>query len=128
MFSCKFIINKYIGNFNFNSYLCIVNTIEQSLNIKSTTTGFASPAESYVDKRLDLNELIINNVHTTFYFKYRGPNTLGVKTNDILVIDREIEPELDDLVVITDKTCFKIRKYEGQSDVWGRVSWILQKL
>ena len=105
-----------------------MNTIEQSLNIKSTTTGFASPAESYVDKRLDLNELIINNVHTTFYFKYKGPNTLGVKTNDILVIDREIEPELDDLVVITDKTCFKIRKYEGQSDVWGRVSWILQKL
>ena len=105
-----------------------MNTIEQSLNIKSTTTGFSSPAESYVDKRLDLNELIINNVHTTFYFKYKGPNTLGVKTNDILVIDREIEPELDDLVVITDKTCFKIRKYEGQSDVWGRVSWILQKL
>ena len=128
MFSCRFIINKYIGNFNFNSYICNVNTIEKTLHINSTTTGFASPAESYVDKRLDLNELIINNVHTTFYFKYRGPNTLGVKTNDILVIDREIEPELDDLVVITDKTCFKIRKYEGQSDVWGRVSWILQKL
>lgn len=98
------------------------------LNIKATTTGFASPAESYVDRRLDLNELIINNVHTTFYFRYKGPNTLGVKTNDVLVIDRECEPKENDLVIITDKTCFKIRKYEGQSDVWGKVSWILQKL
>ena len=105
-----------------------MNTIKKQLYINSTTTGFASPAESYVDKRLDLNELIINNVHTTFYFKYRGPNTLGVKTNDILVIDKEIEPVDNDLVIITDKTCFKIRKYEGQPDVWGKVSWILQKL
>jgi DNA polymerase V len=101
---------------------------EIQLNIKTTTTGFASPAESYVDKRLDLNELIIKNIHTTFYFKYKGPNTLGVKTNDVLVIDRETEPEENDLVVITDKSCFKIRKYEGQENVWGRVSWILQKL
>jgi len=99
-----------------------------TLNIKTTTTGFASPAESYVDKRLDLNDLIINNIHTTFYFRYGGPNTLGVKTNDILVIDREVMPEDNDLVVITDKTCFKIRKYEGQDNVWGKVSWILQKL
>ena len=101
---------------------------KDKLNINSTTTGFASPAESYVDKRLDLNDLIISNIHTTFYFRYKGPNTLGVKTNDILVIDREVVPDDDDLVIITDKNCFKIRKYEGQDGVWGKVSWVLQKL
>jgi len=55
-----------------------VETATKELNIKSRTTGFASPAESYVDKRLDLNDLIIQNTYTTFYFRYMGPSTLGV--------------------------------------------------
>lgn len=105
-----------------------MNTAEKTLNIKSRTTGFASPAESYVDKRLDLNDLIVRDVHTTFYFQYKGPNTLGVKTGNILVIDRSIEPQEGDLVVITEKECFKIRKYEGQKNIWGRVNWVLNKL
>lgn len=98
-----------------------------SLNIKSTTTGFASPAESYVDKRLDLNELIVKNVHTTFYFRYGGPSTLGVKTDDILVIDREEVPKENDLVIVVEKANFKIRKFEGQNNVWGKVTWVIQK-
>ena len=98
------------------------------LDIKSRTTGFASPAESYVDKRLDLNELIVRDVHTTFYFQYKGPNTLGVKTGNVLVIDRSIDPKNGDIVILTDKSYFKIREYDGQPNVWGRVAWILNKL
>jgi hypothetical protein len=30
--------------------------VKEGLSIKTTTSGFASPAESYVDKRLDLND------------------------------------------------------------------------
>ena len=56
---------------------------QDNLVIKTQTTGFASPAESYVDKRLDLNELIVGNLHATFYIRYTGPKTLGVETNDI---------------------------------------------
>lgn len=105
-----------------------METITKKLNINSRTTGFASPAESYVDKRLDLNDLIVQDVHTTFYFQYKGPNTLGVRTGNVLVIDRSIEPGEGDLVIIAEKECFKIRKYEGQENLWGRVSWILNKL
>lgn len=105
-----------------------METISKELNINSRTTGFASPAESYVDKRLDLNQLIIKDFYTTFYFRYNGPDTLGVTKGDVLVIDRSETPSQDDLVVITDKSCFKIRKYEGQDNLWGKVSWILHKL
>ena len=103
------------------------NTVKE-LNINSRTTGFASPAESYVDKRLDLNDLIIENTYTTFYFQYKGPNVLGVKNGNVLVIDRSIQPKEGEPVVITDKTHFKIREYDGQPNLWGRVSWILNKL
>lgn len=105
-----------------------MHTIEKELNIKSRTTGFASPAESYVDKRLDLNDLIVKDFHTTFYFQYSGPDVLGVMNGNILVIDRSVEPEYGDLVVLTDKSHFKIREYNGQENLWGRVSWILNKL
>ncbi len=105
-----------------------MNTLEKELYIKTRTTGFASPAESYVDKRLDLNELIVTDVKTTFYFKYGGVDTLGVKKGNVLVIDRSVEPDLGDLVVISDNSCFKIRKYEGQKELWGKVTWILNKL
>lgn len=105
-----------------------MGSLVNNLLIKSQTTGFASPAESYVEKRLDLNELIVNDPFTTFFFRYTGPATLGVKTNNVLVIDRSFEPHEGDLVVIAEKECFKIRKYEGQSNVWGKVSWILHKV
>jgi SOS-response transcriptional repressor LexA len=105
-----------------------VSTIEKKLHINSRTTGFASPAESYVNKRLDLNELIIKDVHSTFYFQYSGPNVLGVENGNVLVIDRSEEPKVGDLVVLTDKSHFKIREYDGQPNLWGRVSWILNKL
>jgi len=98
------------------------------LDIKTRTTGFASPAESYVDKRLDLNDLIVNNIHTTFYFRYTGPDCLGVKKNNILVIDKSIPLKEGDLVVLTDKLTFKIREYEGQDNVWGKVTWVLNKV
>lgn len=105
-----------------------METTTKKLNITSRTTGFASPAESYVDKRLDLNELIVNDIHTTFYFRYMGPDTLGVKKGNILVIDKAQEPEEGDLVVLTERDHFKIRKYEGQNNLWGKVSWVLNKL
>lgn len=104
-----------------------MNITESALKIKSQTTGFASPAESYVDKRLDLNDLIVGNTYSTFYFRYKGPRTLGVETNDVLVIDRSVDPEMGDLVVLTDKLCFKIRPYEKQANLWGKVSWVLKK-
>ena len=105
-----------------------MSVIEKELVIKTRTTGFASPAESYVDKRLDINELIINNVHTTFYFRYMGPDSLGVKKGNVLVIDKSLEPQIGDLVVLTENSYFKIRQYEGQTNLWGKVAWILNKL
>ena len=69
-----------------------METIEKELHIKTRTTGFASPAESYVDKRLDLNDLIVSDFKTTFYFRYGGVDTLGVKKGNVLVIDRSEEP------------------------------------
>ena len=97
-----------------------------SLEIKTKTTGFGSPAESYVDKRLDLNELIPFDLMTTYYFKYAGETKLGVTTGDILVVDKSIQPELDDLVLIkTDKII--LETFSNQPEIWGTITWILSQ-
>lgn len=99
----------------------------KELTIKTRTSGFASPAESYVEKRLDLNDLIIENVYTTFYFRYSGPSVFNINQGDVLVIDKSFVPEKGDLVVLTDKNHFKLREYDSQTNVWGKVSWVLNK-
>lgn len=104
-----------------------MSAIGSELKINSRTTGFASPAEAYVNKRLDLNELIITNTYSTFFFRYMGEDILGVKGGSILVIDKSIEPVEGDLVVLTEETTFKIREFRGQENLWGRIAWILSK-
>lgn len=56
-----------------------------------------------------------------------GPNTLGVKKGSILVVDRSESPKQGDLVVLSDKTFLKIREFDGHSNLWGKVTWVLEK-
>lgn len=95
-----------------------------SIQIKTKTTGFGSPAESYVDKRLDLNDLIPIDVMTTYYFKYAGESKLGASAGDILVVDKSINPEPGDLVLIKSDT-IKLDTFQNQPDIWGTITWIL---
>jgi DNA polymerase V len=97
------------------------------ININTKTTGFGSPAESYVDKRLDLNDIIPIDIMTTYYFKYAGDEKYGIKPNDILVVDRSLEPKPDDIVLIKSDKIF-VEKYINQSNVWGTIIWILSQI
>ena len=97
-----------------------------SLEIKTKTTGFGSPAETYVKTRLDLNDLIVNDIITTYYFKYMGESKFGISTGDILVVDKAIEPEIGDLVLIR---CDDIRleTFQNQEKIWGTITWSLSQ-
>ncbi len=56
--------------------------------------GFPSPADDYVEKTLDLNELLIQKPAATFFVRAEGESMLnaGIHPNDILVVDRSLEP------------------------------------
>ena len=55
--------------------------------------GFPSPADDYVEKNLDLNELLVQKPATTFFVRAQGESMLGagIHPNDILVVDRSLE-------------------------------------
>ena len=96
------------------------------ININTKTTGFGSPAETYVNRRLDLNDLIPIDMISTFYFRYSGESREGVNPNDILVVDRSIVPNINDLV-ITKSDKLVLGKWDGDSSIWGVVTWVLSQ-
>jgi len=97
------------------------------LEVSTKTTGFGSPAESYVDRRLDLNDLIITDPYTTFFFEFDGEDNWGVKTGDILVVDRSVDPNPGDLIVNKSGDKLQISKYTNNQEIWGTIIWTLSQ-
>lgn len=115
--------------------------------------GFPSPADDHAQKRLDLNELLVNQPEATFFMRVRGPSMrdAGIDDGDYVVIDRSITPKhgLVVLAVIdgefTIKRLFRkggrvklqaanptysdIELRDGQElTIWGVVTWTLKGL
>lgn len=63
------------------------------LGLTPVSAGFPSPAEDYADKRLDLNQYLVRNPVSTFFFQVRGDSMQDAQIfdGDILVVDRSIE-------------------------------------
>ena len=68
---------------------------------EGVSAGFPSPAQDYVEKTLDLNELCIRRPAATFFVRVDGDSMMeaGIFNNDILVVDRSITARHDDIVI-----------------------------
>jgi len=60
----------------------------------SISAGFPSPADDYIEERLDLNELLISNKPATFFLRVQGDSMVnaGIHHGDIIVVDRSLQP------------------------------------
>lgn len=65
------------------------------------SAGFPSPAADYEDQRLDINEYLIRNPVSTFFFSVQGNSMQGAEIHDgdILVVDRSVRPRHGHIVV-----------------------------
>ncbi len=63
--------------------------------------GFPSPAQDYVEKTLDLNELCIQHPAATFFVRVEGDSMIdaGILSGDVLVVDKSLTAKHDDIVV-----------------------------
>ena len=71
------------------------------LGAAKVSAGFPSPAADYEDKRLDINEYLIRNPVSTFFFPVQGDSMQGAEIfdGDILVVDRSITATHGQIVV-----------------------------
>lgn len=114
--------------------------------------GFPSPAEDYVEGRIDLNRDLIRHPLTTFYIRVEGDSMVGagILPGSLLVVDRGVKAVEGDIVVarLDDELCVKRLSLEGgrvrllpenelyepievtegvDFEVWGRVMYSIQR-
>lgn len=63
------------------------------LFLAGVQAGFPSPADDFIDKRLDLNEHLIPHPAATFFVRAAGNSMLGagIHDGDLLIVDRAVE-------------------------------------
>jgi len=92
---------------------------ERPLFMVPVAAGFPSPAEDYLEGKLDLNKYLIKHPAATFFVRVTGDSMVaaGIHPGDILIVDRSIEPS-DKKVVIAviegELTVKRIRMLKGK--------------
>lgn len=114
--------------------------------------GFPSPAEDFVENRLDLNALVIQHPAATFFVRVEGESMrdANIFSGDILVVDRSIEAVSGKIVVAVVNGEFTVKRFiKGPSgaslvpanaryptlqigpgtdfQVWGVVTYVIHK-
>lgn len=114
--------------------------------------GFPNPADDFVEGSLDLNDYLIKHPAATFFVRVAGMSMrgAGILPNDLLIVDRAVEP-YDRAIVVAildgEFTLKRLRKRAGrvelipenksykpilvteESDfqVWGVVTYVIHK-
>lgn len=78
--------------------------------IAKVPAGFPSPADDYMDRKLDLNEYLIKHQSATFYCRVTGDSMkgIGIHDCDLLIVDRSLTAKHGDVVLAVlngDLTC-----------------------
>lgn len=63
--------------------------------------GFPSPADDYIEGKLDLNRHLIKHPAATFFVRVTGNSMTGagIHSGDLLIVDRSLEPTDGQVVV-----------------------------
>lgn len=120
--------------------------------ISPISAGFPSPADDYVEKNLDLNELMVNHPSATFYVRVEGDSMkdAGIQSGDLLVVDRAVEATDGKIVVAILQGEFTVKRIsirgkrvillpenplyspievaeDSDFQVWGVVTYVIHK-
>lgn len=121
------------------------------LLVSRVSAGFPSPADDWIEGRIDLNSELVRHPDFTFLLRVIGDSMDDdIKEGDVLIVDRACEAEDEDIVIarVADEFTVKKLKLEdgrmlllptneayppievtGEMDVeiWGTVTWSLRK-
>ncbi len=85
------------------------------------SAGFPSPADDFKEQRLSLDNELIKNKEATFFARVSGQSMIGagLNDNDLLVIDRSLEPENNKIAVCFLDGEFTVKRLRVTKDeVW----------
>lgn len=67
----------------------------------TVSAGFPSPADDFIEERLDLNRYLVDHPAATFFLRVSGDSMVnaGIYPDDILVVDNLVEPRHGNIVI-----------------------------
>ncbi len=85
----------------------------------SVPAGFPSPAEDYVEGRLDLNAYLVEHEAATFYVRVKGESMVnaGILSGDIIAVDRALDAQHGDIVLAVVDGELTVKELYRQNDV-----------
>ncbi len=93
------------------------------LATEAVSAGFPSPADDYVEARIDLNIELIPRPLSTFFMRVSGDAMRGdgIVDGDLLVIDRSVDPRPGMVVVAVHEGGFLLRRLARR----GAALWLV---
>jgi DNA polymerase V len=63
--------------------------------------GFPSPAADHIEARLSADDYLVKNPTATYFVRVKGDSMInaGIFDNDVLVVDRSLEPSIGDIIL-----------------------------
>ena len=76
--------------------------------------GFPSPAQDYVERAIDLNELLIQHPSATYFVKSSGDSMIdaGIGEGDMLVVDSSCKPVHGSIVIAAVDGEFTVKRLQ----------------
>lgn len=84
-----------------SSFMSSSRRLKIPLYVESVSAGFPSPAQDFVERTLDLNELCIEHPSATFFVRAQGDSMVdaGIRSGDVLVVDRSLTARHGDIII-----------------------------
>jgi DNA polymerase V len=120
---------------------------------EGVSAGFPSPAADFMENTIDLNKELCKNPTATFYIKVNGNSMInaGINHNDILIVDRSLEPQNNKIAVCFIDGEFTVKRIKIEKDcmylmpenknyqpikvtdeneliIWGIVTYVIKNL
>ena len=114
--------------------------------------GFPSPADDFVERSLDLHELLVDHPAATFFVRVEGDSMCGagIASGDILIVDRSLTAQSGKIVVALLNGEFTVKRFvrkgekillvpenprfqpievteEADFQVWGVVTYVVHR-
>ncbi|MCF7566878.1 translesion error-prone DNA polymerase V autoproteolytic subunit [Sabulilitoribacter arenilitoris] len=99
----------------------IIESASAQLFNAGISAGFPSPADDFKEQRLSLDEELVKNKEATFYARVSGQSMIdaGLDDNDLLVIDRSLEPANNKIAVCFLDGEFTVKRLRvSNNEVW----------
>lgn len=92
------------------------------LMLVGVRAGFPSPADDFIDKRLDLTAHLVRNPDATFYVRAKGDSMTeaGILDGALLVVDRSIAAVDGKVVIAIVEGSFAVKRFRKR----GRRVWL----